>query len=49
MAELLIILGAAALFCVLVFGAAYLAAGWVSATPGRWRRPGRRERKDPRD
>lgn len=45
MKELGIILGATTLFCVLVFGAAWLAAGWMGAGPG-WLRGSRRRRRD---
>jgi hypothetical protein len=44
MQELLLILGAAALFCVLAFGAAWVAAGWMTGA-GRWRWTSRRRRR----
>lgn len=44
----LLILGAAALFCVLAFGAAWLAAGWMIGAGGRWRPAARRRRRQPR-
>lgn len=45
MQEVLLILGAAAHFCVLVFGAAWLAAVWMTGPGGRWRSTSRRRRR----
>ena len=44
MKEIGLILAAATLFCLLVFGAASLAAGWVKAEPEWWRRSVKRRR-----
>ncbi|WP_279638255.1 hypothetical protein [Nocardioides seonyuensis] len=38
MTEVLIVIGALLVFCILTFGAAWLMAGWVGETPLWWRR-----------
>ena len=40
--EVLLAIGLLFVFCVLVFGAAIFGALWMRASPGTWRRNGRR-------
>ena len=49
MTEIGFILGAAALFCLLTFGAAWVAAWWMNTGPGWWRDRIGRQRRSRRD